>query len=155
MKKVLLLAVFAVGCFGRHVEAPPDAGVSRFAGEWLVDAPGSIERSSYVLALDTRLLEICNFERDPDAPTIGRVVREADMMTCELVGPWFSRLDGELAIDSFCDDSVQRTVVFYVTWEGDVPTEFALAKVEGEDGWRPWIEWRWQTCPPADCHFCL
>ena len=159
MNRALHLAVFlsvsATGCFDGHVVVPPDGGVSRFSGQWLVDAPGSTERSSYELAPDGRLLEICNSERDPDAPTIGRVVREADMMSCELVGPWSSRLDAELAIDSFCEDSVHRTVVFYVTWEAETPTEFVLAKVDGEEGWQPWIDWRWQRCPPAECDFCL
>ena len=151
----LSIGLFAVGCFDGHTPILPDGGVSRFAGDWLIDAPGSVERTSFEMATDGRLVVICNFERDPDAPTIGLLVREADMRVCELTGPWVSRLDGELAIDTYCDDSVFRTAVFYVTWVGDTPTEFVLAKVDGEEGWTSYLGWRWQRCPPAECGFCV
>jgi len=84
-------------------------------------------------------------------------VPRTDGLGCVFSGPWSSRHDGELAIESFCDDSVSRTVVLEVVWGERAPETVRVRKVGGEDeGWFHEPPWRWLPCAhfPDECLVC-
>ncbi|HJL15982.1 MAG TPA: hypothetical protein RMH99_10010 [Sandaracinaceae bacterium LLY-WYZ-13_1] len=150
--------VLAVGCYDSHGRGagPADGGTSLFEGRWLVDQPehALYEATIYELAPGGRLVEVCSFSAGGPVPT-GTVRR--DGVECTFVGPWSSRHEGELAIDAFCSDSVQRTVVLDVAWGDDSPTSVTVAKVDGEEGWSHGpFAWRWLPCEvdPEACDVC-
>jgi len=162
---VLLAAGLTSGCYERHTRSlddggTPDAGISRFAGTWLIDQPfhGSYEGTLYELAPDGRFIEGCSFGGSDPVELTAVVERASDHMRCELVGPWTNRGDSPLAVESFCDDSVARTVVLDFVWEGDRPVSVEVQKVDGEmEGWsHPGFEWRWLPCSAAtgECDLC-
>ncbi|MCA9608513.1 MAG: hypothetical protein KC619_23070 [Myxococcales bacterium] len=163
-RAALLLALVATGCYARHERgyAPSDGGVSPFEGVWLVDQPfhALYEATRYELAPDGRFIEECSISfGDPAAIPVGQVARTADGLRCELVGPWSSLRPEVLAIEGYCDDSVRRTVVLDVVWDGDRPSAVTLQKVDGEEtGWEhPGFEWRWLPCGVAtagECEVC-
>lgn len=145
-----VLALALSGCYashGRGVE-PADAGPSIHEGRWLIDQPthALYEAVVYDFEPDGRLREVCRVEGGsaPDS-----VTRERDGLTCRFTGPWDSRVPEELAILSYCDDSVQRMVVLDVA----LP-EVRVKKVGGEEGWsHAPFEWRWIRCEeaPEEC----
>lgn len=144
----LVLAVIALasGCYASH-ERPTesiDAGPSPFEGRWLVDQPehALYEAVVYDLERDGRLIERCRVEGGPPPDT---VTRESDGLSCRFTGPWDSRVPEELAILSYCDDSVERMVVLEVA----LP-EVTVNKVGGEEGWTHGpFAWRWLPCRDA------
>ncbi|MGE0790300.1 MAG: hypothetical protein AB7S26_31785 [Sandaracinaceae bacterium] len=153
MRRALALTLALLGgCYGNHgADAGPietsDAGMSRFEGRWLLRA--DLEAARYELAADHRVIRECQTHRDR---AIGRVVRDADGVSCPFVGPWQSRNMGELAIDCFGDDSGARTVVMLVAWSGPAPT-VTLEKVDGETtGWTL-VPTEWLPCDafPDEC----
>lgn len=162
-RALLALALLTSGCYARHERgvAPGDGGVSRFEGRWLVDQPyhATYEATIYDLLPDGRFVEVCSedFGR-PEAIPVGQVARVADGLRCELVGPWSSLRPEVLAIEGYCDDSVRRTVVLDVVWDGDRPSAVTIQKVDGEEsGWEhPGFEWRWLPCVAAtgECEIC-
>ncbi len=162
-------AALSSGCYERHERSYPtsDAGASRFEGRWLVDQPfhAGYEATLYELTSDGRFIERCGGSAPgggrpsgaPPAP-VGVVERASDGMRCELVGPWSSREETELAVEGFCDDSVARTVVLDFVWDVDRPVSVEVQKVDGEvEGWsHPGFRWRWLPCEvsPRECDIC-
>lgn len=163
MRLALSALLFATGCYARHDPSfdVPDGGVSRFEGRWLVDQPfhALYEATVYDFLSDGRVVERCSLSfGDPGAIPVGQVARTRDGRRCTFVGPWSSRDASVLAIEAYCDDSVERTVVLDVAWDGDRPSAVAIQKVDGEEsGWEhPGFEWRWLPCAasPTDCEVC-
>lgn len=166
MRRWLLAALLLGGCYESHEPPPgpsviPDAGMSRFEGRWLVDHPSRAlyDATIYELFMDGRFVEQCSFSFDDFGP-VGVVEREADGLRCEMTGPWWSRDESVLTVECFGDDSVARTVVLDVLWEGDRPREVTIQKVDGQEtGWiHPGFDWRWVPCsadPEACAQACM
>lgn len=144
MRALLALAlVLATGCYASHERAleGPDAGPSELEGRWLIEQPDHALYEAVVFDFERGgdLVEVCRFEAGPPPDT---VTRERDGLSCRFTGPWSSRVPEELAILSYCDDSVERMVVLDVT----LP-ELRVRKVGGEEGWiHGPFTWAWSRC---------
>ncbi len=139
----VLVALAASGCYASHgiTPAEADAGPSIYEGRWLLDQPehALYEAVVYDLEPGGAMRERCRFEAGPPPDS---VTRESDGLTCHFTGPWSSRVPEELAILSYCDDSVERMVVLEVA----LP-EVRVIKVGGEEGWSHGpFTWRWLRC---------
>lgn len=143
MIRALVLATLTLsgGCYASHGAPPADAGPSPLEGRWMIDQPyhALYEAVVYDLERGGRLRELCRVEGGPRPDT---VVRESDGLGCSFTGPWASRVPEELAILSYCDDSVERMVVLELA-----PPDARVKKVGGEDGWsHGHVDWRWLRC---------
>ena len=144
-------ALCLAGCYASHerVEPAADAGPSRFEGRWVVSHPfrALYDEVRYDLRAGGTLVELCEYGTDPP----GAVRREADGLRCDFTGPWDSRVDDELAILAYCEDSVERMVVLRVDWSAPGAPSVSVDKVDGEEGWSHGsFEWVWEPCPACD-----